>query len=237
VTGSTDSANYPTTPGAFDRSFNGGGDFGRSDAFVTKLNAAGSGLAYSTFLGGTDFDGGSGIAVDGSGRAYVTGGTRSADYPATRGAFDTSHSGFGVEAFATKLNAAGSGLAYSTFLGGTGLDSGSSIAVDGSGRAYVTGFTDSTDYPTTRGAFDRTSTGFGDAFVSKLNAAGSGLAYSTYLGGQMGATSGSSIAVRDGRAYVTGVTNSTDYPTTRGAFDRTFNGGNFDAFVTKLPTG
>jgi hypothetical protein len=101
--------------------------------------------------------------------------------------------------------------------------------------ASVTGSTNSADYPTTRGAFDRTSNGNQHAFVTKLNAAGSALAYSTFLGGT-GATSGSSIAVRDGRAYVTGATSSSDYPITPGAFDRTFN-GSLDAFVTKLPTG
>ena len=119
VTGDTGSTNYPTTAGAFDTSFNGG-DFGASDAFVTKLNAAGSALVYSTFLGGTDFEVGADIAVDGMGRAYVTGGTRSADYPTTPGAFDTSFNGaFRDDAFVTKLNASGSGLDYSTFLGGT----------------------------------------------------------------------------------------------------------------------
>jgi Beta-propeller repeat len=129
------------------------------------------------------------------------------------------------------------GLAYSTFLGRTGdsVVSGD-IAVDGRGRAYVTGWTNSADYPTTPGAFDRTLNGGGDAFVTKLNASGSALAYSTFLGGT-GDDSGSDIAVDErGRAYVTGATLSANYPTTLGAFDRTFNSPN-DAFVTKLPTG
>jgi hypothetical protein len=129
------------------------------------------------------------------------------------------------------------GLDYSTFLGGMDLDLGSGIAVDGSGRAYVTGFTNSADFPTTTGAFDRTLGGFEDAFVSKLNASGSGLIYSTFLGGTA-FDQGSGIAVDEGgRAYVTGHTSSADFPTTTGAFDRTFNGGEPDAFVTKLPTG
>ena len=97
VTGDTGSANYPTTQDAFDTTFNGGAQ----DAFVTKLNASGSALAYSTFLGGTDSDGGAGIAVR-EGRAYVTGGTRSSDYPTTPGAFDTSYNG-NSDAFVTKL--------------------------------------------------------------------------------------------------------------------------------------
>ena len=113
MTGDTISANFPTTPGAFDTSYNGD-----SDAFVAKLNSAGSGLAYAAFLGGSGTDGGSGIAVDGVGSAYVTGGTYSANFPTTPGAFDASING-GWDAFVAKLNSAGSGLAYATFLGGT----------------------------------------------------------------------------------------------------------------------
>jgi hypothetical protein len=163
VTGSTFSADFPTTPGAFDTSFNRSGN---SDAFVTKLNASGSALEYSSFLGGVGDDHGFGIAVDGRSRAYVTGDTLSANYPTTRGAFDTTLGR--PDAFVTKFNASGSALAYSTFLGGTESDSGEDIAVDGKGRAYVTGLTNSPDYPTTRGAFDRTFNGGFDAFVTKL---------------------------------------------------------------------
>jgi hypothetical protein len=139
---------------------------GSNDAFVTKLNAMGSALRYSTFLGGTSEDAGLGIAVDESGRAYVTGVTVSADYPTTQGAFDTSYNG-GFDVIVTKLNASGSKLAYSTFLG-TGNEVGNGIAVDEMARAYVTGFTDSVDYPTTSGAFDTTYNGNTDAFVTKL---------------------------------------------------------------------
>src|SRR5215208_5993132 len=152
VTGTTLSANYPTTPGAFDTTFNG-----REDAFVTKLNASGSALAYSTFLGGSDLDQGLGIAVR-EGRVYVTGRTESPNYPTTPGAFDTTFNG-NRDAFVTKLNASGSALVYSTFLGGSDLDQGESIAVDREGRAYVTGLTQSADFPTTLGAFDRTFNG------------------------------------------------------------------------------
>jgi hypothetical protein len=238
VTGQTRSPDYPTTSGAFDRTFNGG----IADAFVSKLNASGSALAYSTFLGGTDstdeVDQGLGIAVR-NGTAYVTGESASADFPTTTGAFDRTFNGgtFPGDAFVTKLNASGSALAYSTFLGGTFTDRGESIAVDGSGRASVTGFTVSTDFPTTSGAFDRTFNGEQDAFVSKLNASGSALAYSTFLGGGNADDAGHGIAVAGtGRAYVTGGTSSPDFPTTSGAFDTTHNGLD-DAFVTKLPTG
>jgi hypothetical protein len=128
------------------------------------------GLAYSTFLGGTDFgsqDLANAIAVR-EGRAYVTGITVSSDYPTTPGAFDITHGTFGFDDFVTKLNASGSRLAYSTYLGGGSRDDGFSIAVDGSGRAYLTGLTSSADYPTTPGAFDTTLDGSSDAFVTKL---------------------------------------------------------------------
>jgi len=175
VTGYTLSSNFPTTPGTFDTTYNGG-----YDVFVVKLNAAGSALAYATFLGGSNDDSGSGIAVDGSGAAYVTGQTRSSDFPTSPGAFDTNFNG-GNDAFVVKLSAAGSALAYATFLGGSSDDQAWGIAVDGSGAAYVTGNTGS-DFPTTPGAFDTTYNGGNwDAFVVKLNAAGSALAYATFL--------------------------------------------------------
>src|SRR5215204_4399649 len=225
VTGFTSTVNYPTTPGAYDRTYNSS-----TDAFVTKLNASGSALVYSTFLGGTNHDEGLGIAVDGTDRVYVTGVTRSVDYPTTSSALDTTKNGFS-DAFVTKLNASGSALAYSTFLGGTSDDAGRGIAVR-EGRAYVTGQTTSADYPTTPGAFDTTHNGNSDAFVTKLNASGSGLVYSTFLGGTSYEI-GAGIAVQDGMAYVTGQTESADFPTTTGAFDTTHNGFS-DAFVTKL---
>jgi hypothetical protein len=227
VTGITFSIDYPTTPGAFDTTFNG-----NEDTFVTKLNASGSALRYSTSLGGEGIDDGLGIAVRGD-NAFVTGRTSSADYPTTPGAFDTTL--VFNEAFVTKLNASGSALAYSTFLGGENFDDGFGIAVDGEGRAYVTGQTSSADYPTTPGAFDTTPNGDFDAFVTKLNASGSALRYSTFLGGSS-IDDGLGIAVRGDNAFVTGSTLSVDYPTTPGAFDTTPN-GDFDAFVTKLPTG
>jgi Beta-propeller repeat len=124
-------------------------------------------LDYSTFLGGGDGDRGWDIAVDGSGRACVTGRTNSEDFPTTTGAFDTTFNGE-QDAFVTKLNASGSALDYSTFLGGGNADEGQGIAVDGSGRVYVTGFTSSADYPTTSGAFDTSHNGLDDAFVTKL---------------------------------------------------------------------
>jgi len=235
VTGNVDSSNFPTTPGAFQSTY-GGGDFG--DAFVSKLNATGSALVYSTYLGGGGGDVGSAIAVNASGEALVVGTTESSDFPVTLGAFQTTYGGGFTDAFVSKLNATGSALLYSTYLGGSSGDSGSGIAVDASGDAYVTGDTQSSNFPTTADAFQTAyggggSFGLGDAFVSKLNATGSALLYSTYLGGSSG-DSGSGIAVGvSGNTYVTGGTASSNFPVTSGAFQTTY-GGNGDAFASKF---
>src|SRR5262249_31748397 len=142
VAGITYSPNFPTTPGAFQRT--PGGD---ADGFVTELNAAGSGLVYSTFLGGSGGDGGTGITVDGGGHAYVVGLTNSPNFPTTAGAFQTVKA-FYYDAFVARLNADGSQLEYSTFLGGNGEDRGYAIALNSDGNAYVAGLTSSTDFPT-----------------------------------------------------------------------------------------
>jgi len=192
-------------------------------------------LIYSTYVGGNDYDRGFGIAIDGSGNAYVTGGTYSTDYDVTAGAYQTTYGG-GRDVFVTKLNASGSGLLYSTYLGGSDEDESYGIAIDGSGNAYVTGSTQSTDYPVTAGAYQTTYAGEKDVFVTKLNASGSGLWYSTYLGGSDGEV-GYVIAVDgSGNAYVTGWTGSTNFPVTTGAYQTTHGGGSTDVFVTKIGT-
>ncbi len=231
ITGYTTSTDFPTTPGAFQLSF-----AGNRDAFVTKLNATGTALVYSTYLGGSDFDQGWSIAVDSAGNAYVTGITFSRDFPTTPGAFQMMNNGL-ANAFITKLNAAGTALVYSTYLGGDGLDQGSGIAVDNAGNTYVTGYTVFSNFPTTVGAFQTMNNGLGDAFVTKLNPTGSVLVYSTYLGGT-NLDQGLSIALDStGSAYITGVTQSADFPITPTAFQSTFTGF-ANAFVTKFnPTG
>jgi hypothetical protein len=243
VTGLTQSPDFRTTAGAFDRTGASGNNL---DAFVTKLNPTGTALVYSTFLGGSNFEWGRGIAVDAAGNAYVTGQTKSSNFPTTGGAFDRT---FNVDncprcgidqydAFVTKLNSAGSGLVYSTFLGGTQLDDSLGIALDGARNAYVTGQTASTNFPTTGGAFDTTASGGFDAFITKLNAAGSALVYSTRLGGADNELPADVEVDAAGNAYVGGGTRSAGFPTTPGAFDTTQNGGAFDelfdGFVTKL---
>jgi hypothetical protein len=230
VTGYTQSTNFPTTPGAFQTANQGG-----YDAFVTKLNPTGSApLVYSTYLGGSDLDQGRGIAVDAAGNAYVAGYTQSTNFPTTSGAFQPAPAGGLTDAFVTKLNPTGSApLVYSTYLGGSSGDAGFGIAVDSIGNAYVTGFTHSTNFPTTAGAIQSANQGGYDAFVTALNPLGTApLIYSTYLGGSSDEI-GHGIAVDAGNAYVTGDTESTNFPTTPGAF-QTANGGLSDAFAAKI---
>jgi hypothetical protein len=207
---------------------------GASDAFVTKLNPAGTALVYSTYLGGSDAESGLGIALDAGGSAFVTGSTASTNFPVTVGALQTTKGATGTDAFVAKLNPAGSALTYATYLGGASADVGRGIAVDGAGNAYVTGEAASTNFPVTGGAF-QTVKGAGtttDAFVTKLNAAGTALVHSTFLGGGL-ADVGRGIAVDgDGSAYVTGDAASTNFPTA--APIQAANGGSTDAFATKL---
>jgi hypothetical protein len=230
ITGGTKSIDYDITTGTFQTTY-GGGTY---DVFVTKLNSTGTGLIYSTYIGGSNDDVGLGIVIDGSGNAYITGWTESTDYDITSGVFQTTAYGGGTyDVFVTKLNSTGTSLIYSTYIGGSGSDVGYSIAVDGSGNAYITGKTESNDYDITSGAFQTTSGGNIDVFVTKINSTGTSLIYSTYIGGS-NYDYGYSIAIdNSGNAYITGVTYSTDYDITTGAFQTTFGGGT-DVFVTKL---
>jgi hypothetical protein len=226
VTGSTGSSDFPTTSGAFQTILRGS-----PNVFVTKLSSTGSALVYSTYLGGSGDDEGAGIAVDASGNAYATGRAGSSNFPTTPGAFQTILRG-GSNAFVTKLSSTGSALIYSTYVGGSQYDSGTSIAIDVSSNAYVTGIAYSPDFPTTPGAFQTTLSGYYDAFVSKLNATGSALAYSTYLGPPINGARGYGIAVdASSNAYVVGDTYR-GFPSTPGAFlNCSVRGG---GFVTKL---
>jgi hypothetical protein len=249
LTGYTDSPTFPTTPGAYAPTYPG-----QTAAFLTKLNAVGNGLLYSTYLGGGGgFDVGYAIAIDASGNAYVTGRADSPFFPFTIGAL-TPPGGGGTGAFVSKVNTNGSGgasLVYSTRIGPSGnLSIGYGITVDGQGRAYVTGWTQSAGFPTTPGALSTTFGGVQDAFVLKLNPdvavqpPSNQLLYSTYLGGTtspsvgQGTDSAWAIAMEPGcpsncNVYVTGETLSSDFPTTAGAFRRAFSGCCV-AFVAKL---
>jgi uncharacterized protein (TIGR03437 family) len=250
VAGSTHSTNFPATPGAFQPAYRGSladcPDPQCGHAFVAKLNPTGSALVYSTYLGGGGGapDAALCIAVDSSGSAYVSGWTANPDFPVTPGAVQTSFASYVAgrrtsNAFVTKLNPSGSGLVYSTYLGGANPGSSGDwalgIALDASGNVYVTGGTDSTNFPMTPGAFQpvHKGTGNANAFVSKINAAGSALVYSTYLSGSGSDSMGVGIAAdASGNAIVAGLTSSTDFPTANPY--QAANAGGQDAFVTKL---
>jgi Big-like domain-containing protein/beta-propeller repeat-containing protein len=239
VTGWTNSIDFPVSPNAFQRKCNRGSNcYAYGDAFVAKISPAGSAFVYSTYLGGSKDDLTNGIAADNAGNAYVTGSTRSPNFPTTPGAFQTS-CGDGQQcqygdAFVTKLNPSGSALVYSTFMGGSGYDYGHDIAVDSTGSAYVTGWTSSTNFPTRNAMQPASGGGQYDAFVFKLNPAGSDLVYSTYLGGTSDDW-GLGIALDSSEdVYVIGNTESLNFPTVS-PFQKHHRGGNTtDVFVSKL---
>jgi hypothetical protein len=236
------SPDFPVTPGAFDTTYENG------DAIVSKLDATAGRLLWSTYLGGSgaECQFGCALEVDAAGAVYVTGSTGSADFPTTPGALDATFNGTQEsfpDVFVAKLDPTGSTLEYGTYLGGAQSDAGVEIAVDAAGSAYVTGWTASAGFPTTPGAFATSCADCAeanrDAFVAKLDATGSSLASSTFLGGSsaMHGDDGSAIRVAaSGAAYVTGTTYSADFPTTAGAFDTTCDGcesGFKDGFVRR----
>ncbi|MEE8177820.1 MAG: SBBP repeat-containing protein, partial [Acidobacteriota bacterium] len=225
VTGQSDSIDFPTA-----NPFQGAYGGGTADVFVTKLNAAGNGLVFSTYLGGSTRDRAFDIALDSGGNAYVTGLTNSADYPTANSIFPALSGGF--DAFVSKLNASGDALVYSTYLGGSDLDHAWGITVDSSGNAYVAGDTHSANFPTANSFQPAFGGGTEDAFVTKLNASGSALVYSTHFGGS-GDEVANTIAVdSSGNAYITGETSSIDLPTVN-PFQAAPR-GMLDIFVTKL---
>jgi hypothetical protein len=233
VTGRSSSSDFPVTVGTAQGTFGGGGGSGDGgDAFVAKLSPTGDSLIYSTYLGGSDRDDGTGIAVDAAGSAYVAGSTSSTNFPVTIGSVQGKLGG-GADAFVAKLSPTGGSLDYSTYLGGVHRDAGVSIAVDVSGNAYVTGTTFSPDFPVTASAAQLTIAGGYDAFVAKVNPSGGSLLYSTCFGGSGGEGANSGVADAAGSVYVTGGTDSADFPATAGAAQGTI-GGAGDAFVAKL---
>lgn len=238
VTGSTNlpGSGFPGTAGSPIQST----PSDNGDAFVTKLNAAGTAILYSTYLGGSSIENGTGIAVDQAGQAYVTGATASPNFPGAAGS-PIQDINAEIDAFVTKLNAAGTALVYSTYLGGSREDEGYGIALDAGGNAYVTGYTFSPNFPGTAGSSIQPMLsgdgGYPDAFVTKLNATGTAILYSTYLGGSGGDT-GFEIAVNQvGQAYVTGVTGlniPSNFPGTTSSLIQSTFGGSGDAFVAKI---
>ena len=229
-TGEAQSTDLPTTPGAVDPTFNGA-----NDAFVAALTPGAGALKYSTYLGGADFDDGTEIAVGENGAAYVVGLTSSPDFPVTPGAFDTSINSFIFsDAFAAKLSPAGSKLRFSTFIGGVNSDFARGMALGADGAVSITGTTYSKNFPTTPRAFDRRLGGPADAFLTRLAPDGASLAYSSFLGGDASVVDeGDGLAAAGDVTYVVGATFSTNFPTTPGAYDTSYN-GRFDAFVAGL---
>jgi hypothetical protein len=233
VAGLTQSIDFPVANAA--QPANGGS----TDVFVSKINASGTALIYSTYLGGSNIDAALGIAKDGAGNAYVTGYTASANFPVTAGAFQPALNGGAYDAFVVKLAPTGS-LQYSTYLGGSDIEVANAIAVDGAGNAYVTGFTCSTDFPVMN-AFQPLLHGapYGcfsgwDAFVSKFDASGAALVYSTYFGG-FGQDEAKAIAIDSlGRAVITGYTASSDLPIA--GLQMTGYNGSKDPFVSRFTT-
>ncbi len=260
VAGVTNASDFPVTPGALQSAFRSvasctdGPTSAPSQAFVTKVNATGSALIYSTLLGGSGCEGASGIAVDASGNAYVVGSTTSADFPVTSGAFQTTFGGGAADAFVAKVNPTGTALVYSSYLGGSGFDRGGGmdlsddglapgtsqgIAIDGAGNAYVTGCTASPDFPLTADAMQASLKGTpfpstcDDAFLAIVTGTGSGLTYSTLLGGD-NYDAGNSLALDSaGNVLIAGQTLSSNFPTTAGAL-APFPAGGWDAFVAKV---
>jgi len=227
ITGHTASSNFPIIAGAYKTTLPG-----QISVFVAKLNPAGSGLVYSTYIGGTFQDFGKAIAVDASGNAFITGSTISSDFPVTYGAYQTTMTG-GENPFVTKLNAAGTALSFSTFIGNSFIAQGTSIAVNSAGNAFITGFSDSPGFPTTTGAYKTTSGGAWDVFVSEFNIYGSALVYSTFLGGSENDVANSIAVDINGNAYIAGYTNSADFPSTPDSYQPAI-GGNSDAFISEL---
>ncbi len=253
VGGWTLSPNFPTTSGAYQTTFGGMEPqnffFNLGDGFVTKLNSTGSALVYSTYFGGGGDDMVSALAVDSSGNAYVTGSTSTMNMKTSQGAFQPVYGGYTTlpflieqlygDAFVGKLNPSGSAFLYLSYLGAEANDAGTAIAVDSSGNAYVAGFTDSRLFPRTQDAIQKTLAGdgngepvngsvglilYGDVFLSVVNPTGTKLVFCTYLGGTLDEGAGGLVLDGKGNAYLTGITVSSDFPTTSNAAQKSFGG-------------
>ncbi len=230
ITGTTTSFNFPITPNANDSSYNGG-DFVGGDCFVLKLNYNGSSLIYSTYIGGDTYDIGKAITVDTNGNSIVIGETWSSNFPTTQGAYETVHQGGSRDIFVSKLNHTGSKLIFSTFIGGNNNDWGDDIILDPNEDIYITGETQSANFPITPDAYD-SSVNYTEAFILKLDRNCSKLLYSTFIGGTIYDHSRCISLDSKNNVYISGTTLSSDFPTTVGAYDTTKN-GMIDIFVQK----
>ncbi|MGO9267451.1 MAG: SBBP repeat-containing protein [Candidatus Binataceae bacterium] len=255
VAGYTLASGFPVTPGAFQTTFVGNGANQAYDTIVAKLNPTATALLYGTYISAGD-DAAYAVAIDKAGDAYITGDAAESNFPVTPGAYQTVYGGAGVngvgDVFVSKLNPSGSALIYSTYIGGAEDDSGYGITVDRFGGAWVVGATDSSNFPVTRNAIQSAYAGpdisgagttffYGDLFVLRLNAKGSALSFSSYLGGSGDDEPGYNIVLYPSTAiYIAGTTTSTDFPTTSGAFNATCSGdycGDYQNFITKIIPG
>jgi hypothetical protein len=224
VTGYTNSSNFPITAGVYDNIPNGG-----YDVFISRFSSL-STLLSSTFLGGSNDDYATSIRTDQAGNVFVVGYTNSSNFPTFAG-YDNSYNG-GYDIFISKLSSSLSSLIASTYLGGTNNDYARSLFIDQSGNIFVSGYTNSSNFPVVSG-YDNTYNGGQDAFVSKLNNSLNSLVASTYLGGSSDDYATSLLIDQSGNVYVAGYTNSSDFPTTPGVYDNSYNGG-YDAFISRL---
>lgn len=235
VTGYTESIDFPTTTGAYDTSFNG-----LSDIFISKLSGDLNELLASTYLGGSFGDAASSIFPDSSGNIYVTGNTGSSDFPTTPGAYDTSFNGGDdsfSDVFIAELSSDLTSLLASTYLGGSSSDFTSSVVLDAHDNVYVSGQTFSPDFPITTGVYDTSPNGDNDVFISKLSGDLTSLLASTYMGGHSDDSASSIVLDSSVNVYVTGCTGSSDFPTTPGAYNTSYNAGSYfscDVFISKL---
>lgn len=233
LTGNTASTDFPVTAGAFQTTYQGGAN----DAFLTKVSSDGSQLIYSTYIGGSGDDGAFGVVLDVNQNPCVVGRTGSSNFPVTAGAFQTSYGGGTYDAFAVKLNSNGSSLIYSTFIGGSGTDVGwFRNAIDSVGRVYLTGYTSSSNFPTTPGAYQTSYSGGSNCiFVTKLSPDGSAAEFSTYIGGSENDVGEGVYLSSEGDVFVGGYSSSADFPVTAGAYQTVYPGTTFTAaIISKL---
>ncbi|HEY7679076.1 MAG TPA: SBBP repeat-containing protein, partial [Terriglobia bacterium] len=206
---------------------------GEQDTFAVKVNAAGNALVYSTYLGGSANDVGHAITVDSAGNAYITGLSNSPNFPTARPLQASYKGGEGNDTIVFKVNSAGTALVYSTYLGGSKNDESRAIAVDSAGNATITGYTQSSDFPTAKPLQANFAGGSNDAFITQLSADGSALVFSTFFGGA-GGDFGRGLALDAARnVYLTGYTESSNFPT-RDPLQPAYAGGTADAFAAKL---
>jgi hypothetical protein len=228
--GSTESVDFPTTPGAYSTNYHGS-----RDVYVMKFTPNGTVPIYSTYIGGVRRDQGGDVFVDSSGRVGVSGGTDSIDFPMTDNALDDKWGGGPMDGFVTVINETGTGLHYSTYFGSDDIDYIEDAIGGPDGSIYLTGVSTSLGLNITPGAFQTVNAGDGDIFVTKINSSGRTLDFSTFIGGSATESGWSLLLDVDGSLLVSGYTYSSDFNVTPGAFDTVYyQGDGSDAFILRL---